>query len=63
MPYSDKKKQLLKMTFLVYQNGSVKYIDFNAISLWLGINIFQYDECFCSKLRLEVEYSKSNLKT
>ena len=37
--------------------------DINAISLCLDINIFQQDACFCSKLGLEVEYSKSNLKT
>ena len=31
--YSDKRKQLLKMTFLVNeQNASVMYIDINAIS-------------------------------
>ena len=38
-------------------------IDINAISLCLDLNIFQQDECFCSKLGLEVEYAKSNLKT
>ena len=64
LPYSDKRKQLLKMKFLVNeQNVSVIYIDINAISIFLDINIFQQDECFWSKLELEVEYSKSNLKT
>ena len=64
LPYSDKRKQLLKMKFLVNeQNVSGLYIDINAISLCLGINIFQQDECFCSKLGLEVEYARSNLKT
>ena len=52
------------MTFLVNeQNVSVMYIDINAISLYLDLNIFQQDECFCSKLGMEVEYAKSNLKT
>ena len=33
LPYSDKRKQLLKMTFLVNeQNLSFMYIDINAIS-------------------------------
>ena len=39
------------------------YIDINAISLCLDLNIFQQDECFCSKFRLEVEHTKSNLTT
>ena len=39
------------------------YIDINAISLYLDLNIFQQNEYFCSKLRMEVEYAKSNLKT
>ena len=39
------------------------YIDINAISLYLDLNIFQLDECLCSKLGMEVEYAKSNLKT
>ena len=43
---------------------SVIYIDINAISLCLDLNIFQQDECFCSKLGMEVEYAiKSNIKT
>ena len=64
LPYSDKRKQLLKMTILVNeQNVSVMYIDINTISLYLGLNIFQQDECSCSKLGVEVEYAKSNLKT
>ena len=51
------------MTFLVNeQNVSVMYIDINAISLCLDLNIFQQDECFSSKLGMEVEYAKSNLK-
>ena len=65
LPYSDKRKQLLKMTFLVNeQNVYVTYIDINAISLYLGLNIFQKVEYFCSKLAMEVyvEYAKSNLK-
>ena len=52
------------MTFLVNeQNVSVMYIDINAISLCLELIIFQQDGCFCSKLGLEAEYAKSNLKT
>ena len=36
MPYSNKRKQLLKMAFLVNeQKVSVMYIDINAISLYL----------------------------
>ena len=51
------------MTFLVNeQNVSVMYIDNNAIS-YLDLNLFQQDECFCSKLRMEVKYAKSSLKT
>ena len=42
---------------------SVRYIDINAISYSLDLNIFRQDECFCSKFILEVEYPKSNLKT
>ena len=62
-PYSDKRKQLSKMMFLINeQNVSVMYIDINAVSLCLDLNIFQQDECFCSNLVLEVEYSKSNVK-
>ena len=64
MPYSDKRKQLLKMKFLVNeQNVSVMYTDINAISWCLDVNIFQQDECFTSKLGMEVEYTKSSLKT
>ena len=49
------------MKFLVHeQNESVMYIDINAISLFLDFDIFQQDE---SKLGMEVEYAKSNLKT
>ena len=63
LPYSDKRKQLLKMTFLVNeQNVSVMYIDINRILSYLDLNIFQQDGCFCSKLRMELEYAKSNLK-
>ena len=63
LPCNDKRKQLLKMTFLVNeQNVSVMYIDINAISLYLDLDIFQQDECSCSKLGMEVEYAKSNLK-
>ena len=39
------------------------YIDINAISLYLDLNIFQQDEYFCSKLGMGVEYAKSSLKT
>ena len=42
---------------------SVMYIDINAIPLCVDLNIFQQDECFCSKLGLEAEQSKSNLET
>ena len=64
LPYSDKRKQLFKMTFPVNeQNVSVVYIDINAISLYLDLNISQQDECFCFKLGMGVEYAKSSLKT
>ena len=37
------------MKFLVNeQNVFVIYIDINAISLYLDLNIFQQDECFYS---------------
>ena len=63
LPYSDKRKQLLKMKFLVNeQNVSVMYIGIDAISWCLDFNIFQQDKCFCSKLGLEVKHAKSNLK-
>ena len=46
---------------------SVVYMDIDAISSYIliDLNIFQQDECFCSKLGMEVEYAmyKSNLKT
>ena len=52
------------MTFLVNeQSVSVMYIDINAISLYLDLNIFQQDVCFCPKLGMQVEYAKYNLKT
>ena len=52
------------MTLLVNeQNVPVMYIDIDAISFYLDLNIFQQDECFCSKLGMEVEYAKSNLQT
>ena len=38
------------------------YIDINAIS-YLDLNIFHQNECFCSKLGMEVEHAKPNLKT
>ena len=65
--YYDKRKQLLKMKFLVNeQNVSAMFIDINAI-LYLDLNIFQQDECFCSKLEIEVhvhvEYAESIMKT
>ena len=41
------------------QNVSAMFIDINAI-LYLDLNIFQQDECFCSKL---VEYAESIMKT
>ena len=51
------------MTFLVNEQiVSVMYIDISAMSLCLDINTFQQDERFCSKLGMEVEYAKSNLK-
>ena len=57
---SDKRKQLLKITFLVNEQiVSVMYIDINAILLCLDLRIFQQDECFCSKLGMEVEYMPS----
>ena len=60
----DKRKQLFEMKFLINeQNVSVMYIDINAISLYLDLNIFQQDESFCSKLGMELEFAKSNLKT
>ena len=63
LPYSDIRTQLSKMPFLVNeQNVSVMYIHINAISLRLDLNIFQQDECFCSKIGLDV-YAKSNAKT
>ena len=50
------------MTFLVNeQNVSVMYIDINAISLYLDLNILQQEECFCAKLGMEVEYATSKL--
>ena len=53
----------MKIKFLVNaQNVSAMYTDINVISLYLDLNIFQQDECFCSKLGMEVEYAKSNLK-
>ena len=51
------------MTFSVNeQNVSVMRIDINALSLSLDLNIFQQDECSCSKLGMEVEYAKSSKK-
>ena len=38
-------------------------IDINAISLYLDLDIFQQDETFCSKLGMELDLAKSNLKT
>ena len=50
--YSDKRKQLLKMTFLVNeQNVSVMYIDINAITLCLDLNIFQLGWVFLLQTR------------
>ena len=64
LPYNDKRKQLWKMTFPVNdQNVSVMRIDINALSLSLDLNIFQHDECSCSKLGMEVEYAKTSQKT
>ena len=68
LPYSDKRKQLSNMTFLINeQNVSVMYCIYQshtAISLCLDLNILQQDAaCFCSKFGLEVEHAKSNLKT
>ena len=51
------------MTFPVNeQNVSAMRIDINALSLSLDLNIFQQDECSCSKLRMEVKYAKSSKK-
>ena len=45
LPYSDKRKQLSKITFLVNeQNMNVMCIDINAISSYLDMYIFQQDE-------------------
>ena len=50
----------MKIKFLVNeQNVSAICIYIIAISLYLDLNIFQQDECFCSKLWMEVEYAKS----
>ena len=38
------------------------YIDINTISLYLDLNIFQQDECFCFKFGMEIEYAKYKLK-
>ena len=40
-----------------------RYSDINAITFCLDLNIFQQDECFCSKLGMEVEHAKSNINT
>ena len=62
LPYSDKRTQLLEMTFLISEHHvSIMYIDINAISLCPELNTFQQDERFCSKLGMEVEYAKSYL--
>ena len=51
------------MTFPVNeQNVSVMCIDINVLSFYLDLNIFQQDECSCSKLGMEVEYAKSSKK-
>ena len=64
LPYNRKRKQLLKMTFLVNeQNVSVMYIDINASRDVLTRIYFSRMPCFCSKLGIQVEYAKSNLKT
>ena len=50
------------MTFPVNeQNVSVMRIDINALSLSLDLNIFQQDECSCSKLGMEVELLDKSL--
>ena len=41
---------------------SVMPTDINVLSLSLDLNIFQQDECSCSKLGMEVEYAKSSKK-
>ena len=59
------KGATLENTFLVNeQNVSVMHIDimqyhYNYLDL---LDIFQQAECFCSKLEMEVEHAKSNLK-
>ena len=40
----------------------VMYTDMTDINAYHYI-FFQQDECFCSKLGMEVEYAKSNRKT
>ena len=63
-PSLTKGSNSWKMTFLVNeQNVSVMFSDINAISLYFDLSIFQQDVCFCSKLRMEVEYRRWGDKT
>ena len=66
LPYNVKRKQLLKMIFLVNeQDVSVIYIGINAEYHYILIlNIFQQDDCFCSSQNpMEGEYALCNLKS
>ena len=60
MPYFGKRKQVIKVIFLVNEQiclsftlTSMQYHDL------FDLNIFQLDECFCSKLGLEIEHAKT----
>ena len=63
LPYFDKRKQLLKMSFLVNLWAKcVCHLHWHQCNLSLWLKYFSAG-CFCSKLDLEVEPAKSNLKT
>ena len=57
LPYSDKRKQLLKNDISRKWAKCVVYMDINTISLYIDLNIFQQDEWFLYKLGMEVEYA------
>ena len=60
LPYSDKRTQLLKITFLVNeQNVSVMYIEINAISSWL--KYLSAGWVFLLQTWNEVEYAPSSI--
>ena len=62
LPYSDKRKQLTKMTFLVNeQNVSTIYTDINVVPWCLHLNISQQDVNFSSKLGREIAHAKDHL--